>query len=322
MPRPLRPVVIVAGALLLAGCTGGGTAGTNAPPTPTTASSPELAQDVDPFLSGLDVCRLVPPPMAMRASGQPVDPTSRTLTALPGYQGVVDECGFGVSFDSAALSLAVGLAPATAKDLRRLGGRAQADVGQAARTKVTSSEESVSFLRGTTLVQLRAPVGADGPSRIDRLVTLARDLVRQVPAAPPESDDQTTGRCKELSADRVDAVLGTPAALSRSFSYADGSVVCSWATGTTRARTVAVSLYTNSQAGPFLASQKATGPSADVPGVPGDAFTTPSTAYVVAADGQVIGVTGRLEAAPPKGRALPVTPELTALLKDATSVLQ
>jgi hypothetical protein len=250
-----------------------------------------------------------------------VDPTSRRLTSLSRYAGVVDECRFGVSFGASAVTLAVGLAPATGADLRRIGGRPRAGVGDAARTRVTPTDESVTFLRGATLVELRTPVSTEAPSRIGSLVEVARELARDVPADPPESDEQTSGRCRDLSTDRVDGVLGAPAGLSRSLSYADGSAVCSWATGVTRARTVTVAMYTNRQAGPFLASQQDTGPSARVRRVPGEAFTTPASAYVVADDGQAVAINGSFARAR-NGRPLPVTPELTALMDDAASALR
>ena len=314
----LRPALLAAALLLVAGCTGGGDPAADGEPT---ASSSAAAGELDPILGGLDVCGLLPPALAERASGVPVDPTSRRLTSLPGYAGVVDECRFGVSFGSSAVTLAVGLAPATRADLRRVGGRPQPGVGSPARTRVTSTDESVTFLRGATLVELRTPVSADAPPRIGRLVQVARTLSRDVPADPPESDEQTNGRCKDLSTDRVDAVLGSPAGLSRSLSYADGSAACSWATGTTGARTVTVAMYTNRQAGPFLASQQDTGPSNPVEGVPGEAFTTPESAYVVADDGQAVAINGSFAKAR-DGRPLPVTPELTALMGDAASALQ
>jgi hypothetical protein len=314
----LRPAVLAAAALLLvAGCTGGGDPAADGDPTP---SSSEAAGEVDPILRGLDVCALLPPALAERASGVPVEPSSRRLTSLPGYAGVVDECRFGVSFGSSAVTLAVGLAPATGADLRRVGGRPRAGVGGPARTRVTPTDESVTFLRGATLVELRSPVSADAPSRLARLVEVARVLAPDVPADPPESDEQTTGRCQDLSTDRVDGVLGSPAGLSRSLSYADGSAVCSWATGITKARTVTVAMYTNRQAGPFLASQQDTGPSTPVRGVPGEAFTTPASAYVVADDGQAVAINGSFAGAR-NGRPLPVTPELTALMGDAASAL-
>ncbi len=323
MSRHLRTTAVAAACLLLAGCTGGsgsGSGGASRTPSPTGDGGSSVS--ASPLVSGLDVCALASPAEVRRAGGQEGDPTSRRLTSLPGYRGLVDECGFGVSFDSASLRVAVGLAPAARADVRRAGGRSVTGPWVAARARTTEDAEQVTFLRGTTLVRLRVPRVAGAPSRLAPLTRAAATLAARVPTDPPESDAQTAGRCTEIDGDRVGAVLGAPAAVSRSLTYPNGSVTCSWATGTTRARTVTVSLYTLAQTGPFLATLRTSGPSADVPGVRGDAFTTPTAAYVISGDGQVIGVSGRFGRTPRPGRPVPVTPALTALMNDAARLLR
>lgn len=324
MSRPLHTTAAITACLLLAGCTGGSGTGSGAASRPPSPTGGEGGSSVSaaPLVSGLDVCSLASPAEVRRAGGQEGDPSLRTLTSLPGYRGVADECGFGVSFDSASLRVAVGLAPASRADVRRAGGRPVTGPWAAARARVDADTEQVTFLRGTTLVRLRVPRVAGAPSRLAPLTKAAATLAARVPSEPPESDAQTTGRCTEVDRDRVDAVLGAPAAVSRSLAYPNGSVTCSWATGTTRARTVTVSLYTVAQTGPFLATLRTSGPSADVPGVKGDAFTTPTTGYLISDDGQAIGVTGRFARPHRPGRPVPVTPALTALMNDAAGLLR
>jgi hypothetical protein len=229
-------------------------------------------------------------------------------------------CGFGPSFVSSSFSVAVGLAPATRADVVRLGGRV-ADVGAVGRSRQSADEATVRFLKGTTLVQLRADRTAGEPSPLPRLLRAARQVADQVPAEPPPDSRQTSGRCAAVSEDAVAGVLGATPELSRSLAYADQSAECSWATGERRPRTLAVTLYTNAQAGPFFAAQKRSGHSAEVPGVPGDAFTTDTAAYVIAGDGQAAVVSGRFGPRPAAGRPLPVTPQLTALLEDVARQL-
>ena len=323
MSRPLHTTAAITACLLLAGCTGGSGTGSGAPSrTPSPTGKAGSSVSAAPLLSGLDVCSLASPAEVQRAGGQEGDPSLRTLTSLPGYRGVADECGFGVSFDSASLRVAVGLAPATRADVRRAGGRPVRGPWAVARARVDADTEQVTFLRGTTLVRLRVPRVTGAPSRLAPLTKAAATLATRVPSEPPESDAQTTGRCTEVDRDRVDAVLGAPAAVSRSLAYPNGSVTCSWATGTTRARTVTVSLYTVAQTGPFLATLRTSGPSADVPGVKGDAFTTPTAGYLISEDGQAIAVTGRFGRPHRPGRPVPVTPALTALMNDAAGLLR
>ncbi len=329
MARLLRSTVAAAVCgLLLAGCSAGAESspsdprsGGRAGDSSGTSAGPSGAS-VAPLLTGLDVCRLPTAAMVSRAGGSQGEPTSRRLTTLPGYRGVVDQCGFGVSFDSSSFVVALGLAPATAADVRRTGARPVRGPWAVARAGATAAEERVTFLKGRTLVQVRVPVVTGSGSRLAELTAVAAALAGRVPAEPPASDDQTGAGCAGLDRGRVDRALGSPAAVSRSLRYVDGSLMCSWATGTAGARTVTVSVYTNARMGPFLSPLRASGPSADVRGVPGTAFTTPDAAYLVAGDGQAVAVTGRFGAPAPRGRPLPVTGPLAALLRDAARLLR
>ena len=105
--------------------------------SPATAASPSAGADptvsAGPLLTALDVCSLATPAQVRRAAGQAGEPTSRQLTTIHGYGGLVDQCGFGVSFDSYTFVVSVGLAPATRADLARLPGEPVDGVGDAAR---------------------------------------------------------------------------------------------------------------------------------------------------------------------------------------------
>ena len=321
VPRRARLICcLTACVLLVSGCSGGSPGAQSSDPTPRrSASTPAVS--ADPLIRGLDVCSLLSADQVHRATGQTGDPTNRSLTRIAGYDGLVDQCGFGVSFDSYTFLVSVGLAPATRQDLARLPGRSVAGIGDAARIDGSSNHTTVSFLKGSTLVQVQANDHEDGADRARQVAAEATEVARSVPADPPETDDQTTGLCAEVDTAAVRDVLGKDPALSRSFTYPTGSVMCSWATGVVDARTVAVSVYTNAYAGPFLAGLEGTEPSAKVPGMPG-AFTIPGVAYAVAEDGQAVSVGGTFppEVAPRK--PLPVTPQLKELLASAVSLLR
>lgn len=319
MPRPSRspwaPAVILV--LLLTGCSSQDRA--DPPPAP----EPEPTVITDPLIgAGLDVCRLPSAAMVRRAAGQDGSPVSRTLTSLRGYDGLLDECGFGSAFRSLTFAVAVGLAPAGPRVLARLPGRPVQGVGDGARAAVVDGRTTLTFLKGRTLVRVGTVVTTDGPSRLPRLTEVARGLVDRVPGEPPEADDQARGRCSEVRPRLVDRVLGGASQVSRGLDYQDGSATCAWASGTTAATTVLLSLYTNRQAGPFLADLKNAGPSTTVRGVDGDAFTTPEAAYVVAEDGQAVVLAGTFGAGRTGRTPLPVTPALTALLADAGALLK
>ena len=132
----------------------------------------------------------------------------------------------------------------------------------------------------------------DGPSRPADVRAVVGAVARSVPSDPPETDDQTRGACAKVDREAVDKVLGAPAAVSRSLNYVNLSSVCSWATGTRNPRTVAVTVYSSQQAGPFLADQKNSEPSRDIPGISDDAFAIPGVAYAIAPDGQAVSCPG------------------------------
>ena len=174
--------------------------------------------------------------------------------------------------------VSVGLAPASRQDLARQPGTPVDGIGDAARTDDTADYTEVTFLKGTTLVQLRANKLKDGTDRKAQVAAVAGEIARRVPADPPETDEQTDGICGRVDPAAVRDVLGEDPGVSRSFTYATGSATCSWATGAVDAKEVSVAVYTNSYAGPFLADCAAYEPTADVPG-DGDAFTIPGVAY-------------------------------------------
>ena len=181
---------------------------------------------------------------------------------------------------------------------------------------------TVSFLNGRTLAQVRTVHQGAGRSRPADVRAVVGAVARSVPSDPPETDDQTRGACAKVDRQAVDEVLGVPAAVSRSLNYVNLSSVCSWATGTRNPRTVAVTVYSSQQAGPFLADQKHTEPSRDIPGISDDAFSIPGVAYAIAPDGQAVSVSGEF---PPKAASrapLPVTPQLTDLLASAVTLMQ
>ena len=327
--RPLGLLVLAVLALPLAGCTSAGT-DTAAGPSPSpsaTTSSPSAGSDptvsTGPLLTALDVCSLATPAQVRRAAGQVGEPTSRQLTTLHGYGGLVDQCGFGVSFDSYTFVVSVGLAPATRADLARLPGEPVDGVGDAARAADQERFTTVSFLRGRTLVQVLAVKPSAEASRLQEVTSVAATIARRVPADPPATDDQTEGVCSRLDRQAVDGVLGAPAGVSRTLEYKDRSAMCTFATGARDPRTVTVGVYSNAQAGPFFLSQKKYLDSRPVPGIDaGTAFTIPGTAYVVAEDGQAVSVVGDFPPDTPARKPLPVTPELTALLTSAATLMQ
>lgn len=317
---------LVACLALLAGCSGGSSDPSASSDRSSSASQPSgpsgSAGTSDPLLSGLDICSLVSEAQVHRAVGQVGEPTSRVLTTIEGYDGLVDQCGFGVSFDSYTFVLSVGLEPATRADLQKLPGRPAQGIGDAARAVDRATGSTLSFLKGQTLAQVRTVHQGDGPSRPADVRAVAAAVAGSVPSDPPETDDQTRGACGKVDREAVDKVLGAPAAVSRSLNYVNLSSVCSWATGTRNPRTVAVTVYSSQQAGPFLADQKNSQPSRDIPGISDDAFAIPGVAYAVAPDGQAVSVSGSF---PPEVGArtpLPVTPQLTDLLASAVTLMQ
>ena len=332
MLRRTRAVpALVACLALLAGCTGGSNDKGGASGQPgghTSGTSSQAPGSADPggtgdeLLSGLNICSLVSEAQVHRAVGQVGEPTSRVLTTIHGYDGLVDQCGFGVSFDSYTFVLSVGLEPATRADLQRLPGRPVQGIGDAARSVDRATGSTLSFLKGRTLVQVRTVHQGAGASRPGDVRAVVGAVARSVPSDPPETDDQTRGACAKVDRQAVDKVLGAPAAVSRTLSYVNLSSVCSWATGTRNPRTVVVTVYSSQQAGPFLADQKNSEPTRDIPGISRDAFSIPGVAYAIAPDGQAVSVSGTF---PPKVGArtpLPVTPQLTDLLASAVTLMQ
>jgi hypothetical protein len=313
---------LAASALLLAGCSGGSQGAHVADPDGEGSGTAAPSVSTSPLLRGLDVCSLASPALVRRTVDQVGEPTSRTLTRIDGYAGLVDQCGFGVSFDSYTFVVSVGLAPARRTDLARVGGEPVDGVGDAARAADRTGVSMVTFLKGRTLVQVTAVKPSPEASRLEAVTKAAGAIARTVPVDPPESDAQTTGKCAAVLPRAVQDVLGAPSAVSRTLLYKDQSAVCSWATGVDDPRTVSLSIYTNRQAGPFIADQKSFRPTTPVRGVRGDAFTIPGVAYVVADDGQVVSVGGSFPPRAPKGKPLPVTPQLTALLASGEALLQ
>ncbi|MGA8994755.1 MAG: hypothetical protein WB441_10670, partial [Nocardioidaceae bacterium] len=102
--------------------------------------------------------------------------------------------------------------------------------------------------------------------------------------------------------------------------YPSGAATCAWATSARGGRTLNLALYTFGRAGPFLAAQKDSSPFTPVPGVPGDAFTVPGAAYLVAADGRAAVVRGTALAGP-SGRPARVTPALRDLLREVARLI-
>ena len=316
-------VAALAGWLVLAGCSGGSSdPGAADDPTPGRTHRSDSVSPGDPLLSGLDICSLVSEAQVHRAVGQVGEPTSRVLTTIDGYDGLVDQCGFGVSFDSYTLVLSVGLEPATRRDLQRLPGKPVRGIGDAAVAVDESRGSTVSFLKGRTLAQVRTVYQGAGSSRPADVRALVVAVARSVPSDPPETDDQTRGACAKVDQEAVDKVLGAPAAVSRSLSYVNLSSVCSWATGTRNPRTVAVTVYSSQQAGPFLAVQKHSEPSRDIPGISDDAFSIPGVAYAIAPDGQAVSVSGEFPPDAGPRTPLTVTPQLTDLLASAVTLMQ
>ncbi len=320
MSPVLRRALLAAGILLVSGCSGGSPSAPSSDPAPH-RSSPGSSTSDGALLRGLDVCSLASPDQVERVGGVPGDPTNRSLARIPGYAALVDQCGFGVSFDSHTFLVSVGLAPATRRDLARQPGTPADGIGDAARTDDTADYTEVTFLKGTTLVQLRANKKKDGTDRKAQVAAVAGEIARRVPADPPETDEQTDGICSRVDPAAVRDVLGEDPGISRSFTYATGSATCSWATGAVDAKEVSVAVYTNSYAGPFLADLRGNEPTADVPG-DGDAFTIPGIAYAIADDGQAVSVGGTFPPRVGPRTPLPVTPQLKALLADAFALLR
>lgn len=320
MPRRARLLCgLAACVLLVSACSDGRATPPRRGPTASPASDPTTT--AAPLLRGLDVCSLAGPAQVQRVAGVPGDPTNRSLTRIPGYPALVDQCGFGVSFRSYNLLVSVGLAPASRADLARQPGRPVRGIGDAARSDGSGRSITVSFLKGSTLVQVRANQSADGTDRAGQVAAVAAEIAQKVPSDPPETDDQTDGICDRVDPSAVRAVLGGEPGVSRSFTYPSGSATCSWATGAVGGRFVAVGVYTNAYAGPFLAELEHSEPSAKVPGITGG-FTVPGTAYAVAEDGQAVSVSGAFEPSVGPRTPLAVTPQLKALLGSAVSLLQ
>jgi hypothetical protein len=320
VPRRARLLYgLAACVLLVSGCSAGRAPAPPRDPTPSQASAPTTT--AAPLLRGLDVCSLVGPAQIQRVAGVSGEPSNRSLTRIPGYRALVDQCGFGVSFRSYTLLVSVGLAPASRADLARQPGRPVGGIGDAARIDDSGRYTTVSFLKGATLVQVRAYKNADGKARAGQGAAVAAEIAQKVPSDPPETDEQTDGICDRVDPSAVRAVLGGDPGLSRSFTYMRGSATGSWATGAVDARFVNVGVYTNAYAGPFLAELERSEPSAKVPGVTGG-FTLPDTAYAVAADGQAVSVSGTFEPSAGPRKPLPVTPQLKALLGSAVSLLR
>jgi hypothetical protein len=332
VPRRSRPpglLLVAVLALLLSGCSSAGTddpTGPAATPSARTSSASagsDPTVSAGPLLTALDVCSLATPAQVRRAAGQVGEPTSRQLTTVKGYGGLVDQCGFGVSFDSYTFRVSVGLTPATRADLDSLPGESVDGVGDAALAADLARFTTVWFLRGSTLVQVLAVKPSDEASRLEDVTAVAAAIARRVPTDPPETDDQTEGVCSRLDQRAVEGVLGAPAGVSRTLEYKDRSAMCTFATGPSDPRTVTVGVYSNVQAGPFFLSQKDYLDSRPVPGIDaGTAFTIPGTAYVVGEDGQAVSVVGHFPAAAPATKPVRPTPELTALLTSAATLMQ
>ena len=241
-----------------------------------------------------------------------------------GYGGLVDQCGFGVSFDSYTFVVSVGLAPATRADLATLPGEPVDGVGDAARAADLARFTTVSFLRGSTLAQVLAVKPSDEASA-------ARGRHRRGRGHRAHRPDGPAGDR------RPDRRASAPVWTSRP------STACSahrrasrgpWSTRTaprcarsrpargTPARSPSASTATP-RPGRSSSSQKKYLDSTPVPGIDaGTAFTIPGTAYVVAEDGQAVSVVGHFPPDTPARKPLRVTPELTALLTSAATLMQ
>ncbi|MGA8995084.1 MAG: hypothetical protein WB441_12325, partial [Nocardioidaceae bacterium] len=210
--RSLAAVVVLLALPSLAGCSP--EAGPAATPEPAssaaaTATSPDDVVVPEQLLQGLDVCALPTARLVEAAGGVPGDPSTRSLERVPGYAGVLDECGFGVAFRSSSFRVAVGLAAATRADLAAAPGRPVPGLGEAARAGDVDGEAHVSLLRGRTLVRLTADRYVDGRSRLPALLAVARGLLPRLPTAPPDADLQTRGRCADLGGSGVARTLGS-----------------------------------------------------------------------------------------------------------------
>jgi hypothetical protein len=315
--------------LLLAGCDSAGSTTTSDPSAAGSSATPEQDPTVDvaPLVEAFDVCSLVKPTQVRATTGQIGEPSSRVLSRVPGYTGITDQCGFGVSFDSYTLTVDVGMAPSTTKAVTRLPlkpvkGVDVKGIGDAALATDNGSFSAVYFVKGHTFVRLQAFRGQSGESRAARVAALARRVVDLVPAEPPASDEETSGVCAKLDTGAIHDLLGADPGLSRSFPYRDNSSMCSFASGVgPKATFISVSSYTNTTAGPFYAEQEDYLPSKQVLGVSkGHAFTVPGSAYFIGDDGQAIGITGSLGGDPSK--AATPTQALTDLLDSAAGLLQ
>ena len=322
-------LLLLVPALLLAGCDSSSGRTTSDPSVAASSAVPRQDPTVDenPLVAGFDVCGLVTPSEVGGATGQVGEPSSRTLSRVPGYGGITDQCGFGVSFDSYTLTVDVGLAPSSAKDVTRLPlpaakGVDVKGIGQAALATDGDTFSSVYLVKGRTFVRMEAFKGQSGQSRVKQVAALARKVADKVPATPPASDGETSGVCAKLDAGAIHDLLGSDPGVSRSFPYKDNSSMCSFASGVgPDAKFVSVSSYSNTTAGPFYAEQEDYLPSKQVLGVSkGHAFTVPGSAYFIGDDGQAIGITGSL-GGDPRVAAAP-TQALTSLLDSAAKLLQ
>ena len=118
-------------------------------------------------------------------------------------------------------------------------------------------------------------------------------------------------------------MLGAPAAVSRSLIYVNLSSVCSWATGAaTRARRGQRLQQPAGGSVPRRPRSIRSRPR-DVPGISGDAFTIPGAAYAIAPT-TARRSRSRATFPPTVGprTPLPVTPQLTALLASAVTLMQ
>ena len=316
---------------LLAGACAGGSSGEDAHDLPSTASSSKPAASPgsvvtdDPgsglLAGGLDVCSLVSPAQVRRAVGQVGEPTSRLLTTVPRYGGLVDQCGFGVSFNSYTFVLSVGLRQASRADLRTQPGEPVAGVGDAARAADQGRFTTVAFLRGRTFARVLATKPSPEASRLGAVEAVAAAVARSLPTDPPETDEQTRGACRGVDQKAVDAVLGEPSAVSRTLEFKNRSLMCSFATGTTRPRTLALTYYSSQQAGQFFSDQRLSEPHTDLKGIASEAFTVPGSAFAVSADGQAVSVGGTF-GGPTGAKPLPASPALKALLASGASLFQ
>ena len=164
-------------------------------------------------------------PPSSRCSARPArpgTPTSRVLTTVPGYDGLVDQCGFGVSFDSSTFAASRSASPRRpARTSPRLPGRA-AD-GHRCRGPSPSDAGHHGHLREG----LDAGAGARRaePRRGPALGARSRPspaTIASVGAGRPAGDATSRPAAPAPGRPaRVDAVLGAPAGVSRTLLYQD-----------------------------------------------------------------------------------------------------